>query len=75
MTSEELLREAESLNPEDRLKLICGLWDTFPIERWPTPSDAELAEIQRRSAEYDAGHEASVPWSEVRERLRSRLSL
>lgn len=74
MTSEELLREAESLNPEDRLKLICGLWDTFPIEQWPTPSDAELAEVQRRSAEYDTGREASVPWSEVRERLRSRLS-
>ena len=74
MTSDELLRQAQSLKPDEKFKLICGLWDTFPAEEWPSPSDAELAEVQHRSAEYDAGREVSVPWSEVRERLRARLN-
>lgn len=74
MTSDELLREAEQLEPAEKLKLICGLWDTFPIDQWPAPSDKELAEVRRRSAEYDAGREDSVPWSEVRERMRARLN-
>lgn len=74
MTSDELLRQAQSLEPDEKLKLICGLWDTFPVEQWPTPGDAELAEVQRRSAAYDEGHEESVPWAEVRERLQARLN-
>ena len=71
MTSEELLRQAQSLEPAERLKLICGLWDKFPIHQWPAPSDAELAEVQRRSREYDAGREAAVSWTEVRGRIRA----
>lgn len=73
MTTDELFHNARSLEPVEKLKLIYDLWDSLPAEDWPSPSDAELAEVQRRSAEYDAGREPSSSWPEARERLRARL--
>ena len=66
MTSEELIRRAERLAPAEKLELICGLWDTIPIDQWPAPSDSALAEVRRRSAEYAAGGEDSVPMTGIR---------
>lgn len=35
--------------------------------------DAWLAEVQRRSAEIDAGTATLTPWPEVKQRVRKRL--
>ncbi len=74
MTTDELLRQAQSLDPSERLKLIHGLWDTLPTSQWPQPDEAELAEVQRRSAEIDSGAVQAVPWENVQERMRQRLN-
>jgi len=63
---------AQSLGPDDKLQLISRLWDSIPPAGW-RPSDSELAEVQRRSAEYDAGKVKGVPWEEVRDSVRRRL--
>ena len=46
--------------------MIEALWDTIPDEAMPQISDEWLAEIQRRSAEYDAGKVQAIPWEQVR---------
>ena len=74
MTTDELLHQAQSLEPSERLRLIRGLWDTLPSDQWPTPNMTEIEEVQRRSAEIDSGDEPTVPWEDVRRRLRDRLN-
>jgi hypothetical protein len=47
-TLEEVIAAAESLAPDDRLKLIARLWETMPPEHWAAPSPHELIDIKRR---------------------------
>lgn len=43
-----------------------AVWDTVPGDALPPLSDEWLAEIQRPSAEYDAGLVQPIPWEQVR---------
>ena len=52
---------------DERLKLIDAIWETVPSTALPPLSEEWRAEIERRSAELDAGTAATVPWTEVRE--------
>ena len=63
-TVDDAFLVGQSLNPDDRLKLISRLWETIPPSGW-RPSDIDLAEIRRRSAEYDAGKVQAIPWEKV----------
>jgi len=63
---ETLLADAARLPVPDRLQLIDAIWDTLPAESLPPLSDEWVAEIQRRSAEYDAGSAETVPWEQVK---------
>ena len=65
---------AESLNNEQKLELISRLWEVVARSGQFRPSDADLAEIKRRSAELDAGLVKTVPWETVRDSIRSRLA-
>jgi putative addiction module component (TIGR02574 family) len=57
----------------DRAELVESLIASLnPVNAAPL-DDAWLAEIDRRSQEYDAGTVKAVPWSQVRERARPRL--
>jgi putative addiction module component (TIGR02574 family) len=38
------------------------------------PSDADLAEMQRRSAELDSGQVRAIPWEQVRNEVRDQLA-
>lgn len=72
-TVEDLLREAAELSEQDRAALAGIL-----IESLEGPPDLDVeaawaAEIERRVADLDAGRVTTVPWDEVRERLRQRL--
>jgi len=51
---ETLLADASRLPVADRIQLIEALWDSVPEDSLPPLTDAWIAEIQRRSAEYDA---------------------
>ena len=50
----------------ERIQLIDALWDTVPDDALPPLSKEWLAEIQRRSAEFDSGTVRTVPWEESR---------
>jgi putative addiction module component (TIGR02574 family) len=68
---DQLLQAALSLPDEDQLRLVSALAAAVE-ERGLRPfEDWWLEEIQRRSAEYDAGTVQAIPWSE---RARKTLS-
>jgi putative addiction module component (TIGR02574 family) len=63
---ETLLADASQLPLAERIQLMEALWDTVPDDSLPPLSKEWLAEIQRRSAEYDSGAVRTVPWEEIR---------
>jgi putative addiction module component (TIGR02574 family) len=68
--TEQVLQTALALPADEQIELIEALIAALD-EAKPQPlDDAWLAEIQRRSAEYDAGHVTAIPWSVIRERTR-----
>lgn len=69
-----LLSDAVQLPLADRIQLIEALWDTVPDESLPPLSSEWLAEIARRTAEFEAGQVTPVPWEEVRDAALARLS-
>ena len=65
-TLETLLADASQLTVTDRIHLIDALWDSLPPDSLPPLSNEWVAEIQRRSAEIDAGTAVTVPWAQVK---------
>jgi putative addiction module component (TIGR02574 family) len=65
-----ILQAALSLSDDEQLQLVAALVAAVD-ERGLRPfDDSWLDEIQRRSAEYDAGLVRPIPWAEVKERAR-----
>lgn len=65
---QELFEAALALSDEEQQQLVTALVAAAD-ERGLLPPDAEwLAEIRRRSDEYDAGRAGTAPWAEVRSR-------
>ncbi|WP_425618694.1 addiction module protein [Anatilimnocola sp. NA78] len=69
-----LLAEASQLPIGDRLQLIETLWDTVPPQSLPPLSDEWVAEIQRRSAEFDVGNAQVTSWEQIKADARQRSS-
>lgn len=74
-TYETVLADAARLPVEDRIQLIDDLWDTLPSDALPPLSDAWVAEIQRRSSDYDAGSTETVSWEQVRAEALRRVGM
>lgn len=72
-TYETLLAEATRLPLADRIQLIDAIWDTVPADFSPPLSDEWVAEIQKRSAEFDSGSVETVPWEQVKAEALGRL--
>ena len=70
-----LLSDASQLPLGQRIQLIEALWDTVPDDALPPLSNEWLAEIDRRSAEYDAGLVQAVPWEQVRAEAGRRAGI
>ena len=68
-----LLSDASKLPLDARIQLIEALWDTVSEDALPPLNDDWLAEIDRRSAEYDAGLVQPIPWEQVRADALRRL--
>jgi putative addiction module component (TIGR02574 family) len=72
-SAENILADALQLSDRDRANLAVSLIDSLD----PTiDSDWELAwdqEIARRTKELDDGSVETIPWLEVRQKLRGRL--
>lgn len=71
--AENLLQSALALPKEERLQLVEALLAECDRELARPFDDAWLAEIQRRSAQIDAGTAILTPWPEVKRRVRQRL--
>ena len=63
---EEVLRDAESLEPEDRLRLIARLWASLPPDHWAAPSTFQRAEIRRHYGGTDTEPVYDPPWDALR---------
>jgi putative addiction module component (TIGR02574 family) len=72
---EILLADAARLAVAERIQLIEALWDTLPGDSLPPLCDEWVAEIQRRSAEYDSGSAETVPLEQVRADAMRRVGL
>ena len=71
-STEQILQTALSLPSADQIELIEALI-AAQDEADPQPLDDEwMAEIHRRSAEFDAGKATPIPWSVVREGARGK---
>jgi putative addiction module component (TIGR02574 family) len=70
-----ILADASRLPVVDGIQLIEALWDTVPGDALPPLTDEWLAEIQRRSAEFDSGTVKTVPWEQVRADAMRRAGL
>ena len=64
--------EIRDLSPEERIRLIELLWDSFVDDPATLAvTEAQRAEIQRRIAQHEADPESARPWSEVRAELEN----
>ena len=70
---ETLFADASRLPVAARVQLIEALWDTVPEDSLPPQSADWLAEINRRSEQYDSGSAETVPWEQVRADALRRL--
>lgn len=70
---QDVFPAAQSLPEADRVLLVDALITTLPTEEAAPLDDAWLAEIARRSDEFEAGAVQTIPWAEVKERARRRL--
>jgi putative addiction module component (TIGR02574 family) len=61
------------LTSPEKLELIGALWDSIPdsVDHLTLP-ESHRDELERRLAEADADPDASIPWQQLRERLRQR---
>jgi putative addiction module component (TIGR02574 family) len=69
---QSILAAATQLPVEQRMDLIDALCETIPRDTERPLSDEWMAEIERRSAEIDAGTARLCTWEEVKEAARRR---
>jgi putative addiction module component (TIGR02574 family) len=70
----ELFRDASELSEQDRATLAGLLIESLETEADSDVEEAWAAEIARRVAQLEAGDTKTIPWEEVRQRLRDRLN-
>ena len=66
---EHLYQQAAELSADDRAELAGLLLENLDERRDPDAEEAWAREIERRMAEYQAGHVRTIPWQELRARL------
>lgn len=71
MTVESLLRQAEALTPDERRELAARLLEV-DVSDDPPLTEAQVAELDRRVAEFVANPGIGVPWEVVKEQARKR---
>jgi putative addiction module component (TIGR02574 family) len=65
--------DIEKMSPEERLRLIEALWDSLRRRPETIPlTEAQREELDRRLDELDRGATETIPWEEVKQRLRDR---
>ncbi|MGA2035580.1 MAG: addiction module protein [Thermoguttaceae bacterium] len=72
---ETVLVDASRLPVIDRIQLIEALWDTLPADCVPPLSDDWIAEVRRRSSQFDSGAAETVLWEQVKTEALHRARL
>ena len=71
MTVEQLISDAATLPPSDRLRIVQALWDSLPEDAFPAPRPEIKAEFDRRMAEYRENPASAMTIDELRDRLEA----
>ena len=74
-TLAEIIQAARALSPAERLQLLDAMWEAEHPDAWPALSQEWLAEVQNRSAAFDAGRMNASPWQDVQARVRRSAGL
>ena len=61
----DLVAIAETLAPNDCLRLIAAIWGSLPPSHPSAASSKQLAELQRCLADYDAARTTEFPWATI----------
>jgi putative addiction module component (TIGR02574 family) len=69
---DDILQQALALPESERAQLVDAIIATLSPEDAAPLDDTWLAEINRRSDEFDAGGVQPITWAEVKERARQR---
>jgi putative addiction module component (TIGR02574 family) len=69
----EIEKEIRSLDRPEQERLLRALLEELDGPMDPDADRAWLDEVQRRSAEFDAGYVKTIPSEQVFERVRARL--
>ena len=74
----KILDDALSLEPRSRAELAQRLWSSIDSDDEAALGEVDVdpvfaRELERRMAEVDSGAVQTVPWSEVKARLESRI--
>ncbi len=74
MNAASIVSEIQKLSVEDRVTLVQHIWNDIAKSNPPLNlTNAQKAELDRRSAELDANPNIAIPWDEVKRNLEDRL--
>ena len=67
--------DIDKLNVEERLRLIEELWESLSSDPSRIPlTQAQKNELDRRLDAIEEGDDAGIPWNDVLDRIRNRLT-
>lgn len=67
------LNQINELSIDDRIRLVQAIWDGIAAEQaYPELTSAQEAELDRRSAAYDANPDDVLTWEEVKASIKRR---
>lgn len=61
-----------SLPADEKYELAMDLWDSLSDSEVPGPTDAQIAEAERRLDEHLRNPETAIPYEDVLAQLRAR---
>ncbi len=71
MTADQLISDAASLPPSDRLRIVQAIWDSLPEGTYPAPQPEIKAELDRRMATYRENPKSGMTIDQLRGRLEA----
>ena len=71
---DEILQEAMTLPPEERLNLSQELYGSLMSDEEREIEEAWLDEVERRFADYEAGRTKTIPGEQVFRELREKYA-
>lgn len=73
-TLERVIEAALALTESERVELVTALISTLSLADATQLDETWLAEINRRSEEFDSGSVVTVSWTDVKDKARRRLA-